>query len=252
MVPGRARPFAGRFWQMGLFDTFIDEDSTCPNCKAKVSDWQTKDLDNLMERWKKGDFVQYRKLEIITEEERKQKYPDDKFAPLRRTKQFVSNIPLMSYGKIPVDTSCDDCEAWLEAYAIIQGGRFSGIVKIDVDGKDRDLVLIRSEKSAKELREEFEERLSSLQMSCNHEESKWQILPLSEGPFIGKMRVCVRCEKTLETISGFDEHEKYEIDPNDPFFHPVPRRKTETGKKRKGRARQSRMSDHDKTLYGRP
>ncbi len=58
---------------MGAFDSFYDEDSKCPMCGKTITDgWQTKRLHRLMGSWHKGDFVQYRKLESIPEEEREE------------------------------------------------------------------------------------------------------------------------------------------------------------------------------------
>jgi len=54
---------------MGMFDSFRDEDAKCPKCSAKVTEWQSKDLESLGEHWDKGDFVQYRKLKRIPEKD---------------------------------------------------------------------------------------------------------------------------------------------------------------------------------------
>ena len=158
---------------MGTYDSFYDEDSTCPKCNAKVGEWQTKRLDSLLAHWKKGDFFQYRKYESIPEEERREKYGHRKFAPiLRITEKFQSDTPILSNGEVPVYTSCDSCNAWLEAYAKITDGRFVGIIEVEVGGEEKELVLIKPETNAKTLREEFGRRLSHLQESCKHEKSE--------------------------------------------------------------------------------
>src|SRR2546425_1872211 len=92
-----------------------------PKCQKRIGqDWQTKCLKSLMESWHKGDFVQYTKLEAIPEKERKTKYGDKSLAPfLRRTKEYLSGSPLILNGKVPVHTSCCNCDSWLEAYAKI-------------------------------------------------------------------------------------------------------------------------------------
>ena len=67
---------------MGMFDSFYDADSKCPNCNAKVTtDWQTKHLECMLESWRKGDFVQYRKLARISEEERKRDFTQTTDSP---------------------------------------------------------------------------------------------------------------------------------------------------------------------------
>jgi hypothetical protein len=71
-----------------------------------------------MELWNKGDFLQYTKWETIPEEERQRKYGNKPLTPfLRRTKEYLNKDPLIVNGKVPVHTSCSNCDKWLEAYA---------------------------------------------------------------------------------------------------------------------------------------
>ena len=188
---------------MGMYDSFYDEDSECPKCHAKItSDWQTKHLQSLMESWRKGDFLQYRKLETIPEEERKRKYGDTAlaFAPLfRRTENYLSDAPLLFNGKVPVHQSCDGCKAWLEAHAKIANGMFAGIVEVEADGEEKELVMTTPEGAAKILREEFERRLSHLQESCAHEKAEWMNGEWAPGRSPSRGLVCLRCEKILQT-----------------------------------------------------
>jgi hypothetical protein len=193
-----------------MFDSFYDEDSKCPKCSAKITtDWQTKHLECLLESWQKGDFVQYRKLERIPEEERKRDYRDRRFAPIfRRTNEPLRDAPLLFNGKVPVHTSCDECKSWHEAYAKIVGGRFTGIVEIEANREEKKFVVVIPETTTRSLREEFANRLSQLQESCKHENTKWMSVERAPGHISGESRVCLRCEKTLETIS--------DIEPNNP------------------------------------
>ena len=186
---------------MGMYDSFYDEDSKCPKCHMKMKgDWQTKHLDSFLGSWRKGDFLQYHKFETIPEEERKRKHGDKPLAPLlRRTNEYRSDAPLLFNGKVPVHTSCDNCNAWLEAYAKITNGRFAGIVEVEADGEEKELVLIKPETTAKTLREEFERRLSHLQESCKHEKAEWMNVEWAPGHFLGRELVCLRCEKILQT-----------------------------------------------------
>ena len=188
---------------MGMYDSFYDEDSECPKCHAKItSDWQTKHLQSHMESWRKGDFLQYRKLETIPEEERKRKYGDTAlaFAPLfRRTENYLSDAPLLLNGKVPVHESCDGCKAWLEAYAKITNGRFAGIVEVEAEGEEKELVIIKPEATGKTLREEFERRLSHIQGSCAHEKAEWMNVKRAPSHSLGRGLVCLRCEKVLQT-----------------------------------------------------
>ncbi len=182
----------------GVFDSFHDEDSECPKCHAKIGgDWQTQRLESLFASWRKGDFLQYHKYELIPEEERKKKYGDRAFAPIiRRTKEYQSDAPLLFNAKVPVHTSCDNCKAWLEAYAKIVSGRFAGIVEAEADVREKEMVLISPD--AKTLREEFETRLSHLQESCRHESAKWMDIESKLGYFEPGL-VCRKCEKILKT-----------------------------------------------------
>jgi len=191
---------------MGMYESFYDEDSKCPKCNAKITtDCQTKHLECMLESWHKGDFVQYRKLERIPEKERKRDYPDSIFPPLfRRTNEPVRDAPLLFNGKVPVHTSCDECKSWLEAYAKIVGGRFTGIVEIEANREEEKFVIVIPETTAKSLREEFANRLSHLQESCKHENTKWINMEWAPGHISGRGRVCLRCEKALETKNEFE------------------------------------------------
>jgi len=195
---------------MGLYDRFYDEDSKCPKCNAKITiEWLTKQFECLMETWKKGDIVQYRRLEEVPEGERKRGYGKGKFAPsLRKTDEYLGDKPLLLNGKVPVGTNCRKCESWLEAYAKVVDGRFMGIVEIEVDGERKEFVVFRPETTAKSLRKEFANRLSQLQESCKHESTKWMNIEWAPGHVSGRGRVCLRCEKILET--------KNEFEPNNP------------------------------------
>jgi len=186
---------------MGLYDSFYDEDSKCPKCKSKITtDWQTKRLESMLESWHKGDFVQYRKLETIPERKRKRKYGDLKFASsLRHSIEFLSDAPLLLNGKVPVHTYCKKCESRLEAYARVVSGAFTGIVEIEADGKEKEFVRIRPDATARSLRQDFEDNLSHLQESCEHKKTKWMYMEWVLGPIFGQRRVCLKCEKTLET-----------------------------------------------------
>ncbi len=225
---------------MGTYDSFYDEDSTCPKCKTKVrrGEWQTKRLDSLFERWKKGDFLQYRRWEYIPEQERREKYEDRKFAPIIRiTDEFQSDTPRLSNGKVPVYTNCEGCKAWLEAYAKITDGHFVGIVEAKANGEEKELIMVRPETTAKTLREEFERRLSHLQESCKHEKTKWMDLQWAPAHFLGMGLVCIKCEKILKTKDDT-------IDPKDPIFRNI-EKSSKPGKKTR------RSVNHDKILYGK-
>ena len=189
---------------MGADDTFSDEDSECPRCHSKVREWHTKQFQSFLENWKKGEFLQYRKIETVPEAERKGKDGSvSDFGSFRRTKEYLSDVPLMFAGKVPVHMSCGNCHAWLEAYARIVKGRFTGIVEIEADGSPKELVLIRPEATAEELREEFEGRLSQLQDSCKHTKTQWMNVEWALGhPSLGKRLVCLRCEKILQKTEG--------------------------------------------------
>ncbi len=184
---------------MGMYDSFYDEDSKCPKCNAKIDEWQTKHLQRLLGRWRRGGFLQYRKLERIPEEERKKKYGNSPWPMFRSTKEYLTDMPLLFNGKVPVHTSCPKCKTWLEAYAKILNGRFTRIIEIEADGEDKELVLIKEDTTARALRDEFDRRLRHLQESCKHEKTSWMdigIVPLH--PSVRSL-VCRRCEKTLET-----------------------------------------------------
>lgn len=161
---------------MGLYDSFYDEDSKCPKCNAKMTDyWQTKSLENALASWHKGDLVQYGKL-----------------------------APVVFNGNIPVHNSCRNCKSWLEAYARVVAGRFKGIMEIELGRKRREMVVMGPETTAESLRREFENRLSHLQESCEHEKTKWTEMKWPLGLIYGRRRVCLKCEKTLETRNEFE------------------------------------------------
>jgi hypothetical protein len=183
---------------MGLSDSFYDEDSKCPKCQRRVRQgWQTKRLESLMESWRKGDFFQYTKWETIPERERRN-HADKSLSPfIRKNRKYLSNVPLVFNGKVPVHASCENCNTWIEAYAKITSGKFVGIVEAEATGKEKELVTIP--RTAKMLRAEFESRLSQLQESCEHEKSKWMPLEWAPGHLSGRVRVCNRCEKILES-----------------------------------------------------
>ena len=61
----------------------------------------------------------------------------------------------------------------LEAYAKVVAGKFMGIIEIEADGEEKEFVIFRPETTAKSLRKEFANRLSHLQESCEHENTKW-------------------------------------------------------------------------------
>jgi hypothetical protein len=186
---------------MGLYDHFYDEDSKCPKCNHRITTkWLTKQFECLMETWKKGDFVQYRKYEEIPENERKRKYGNTKFAPIVRiTNEYLSHAPLLLNGKVPVGTSCKKCKSSLEAYAKVVDGKFKNIVEIEADGEEKEFVKFGPETTAQSLRDEFANRLSLLQESCKHAKAKWMLIEWAPGHVSGEGRVCLKCEKTLET-----------------------------------------------------
>ncbi len=125
-------------------------------------------------------------------------YGDELLSPfLRRTKEYLIDTPLILNGKVPVHTSCRNCESWLEAYAKITNGKFDGIVEAETSRKEKELVILP--RTAKGIREEFERRLSHLQESCSHEKSKWTRVRDTPGRGSHQILVCQRCEKILET-----------------------------------------------------
>ncbi len=191
---------------MGMYDSFYDEDSKCPKCNAKITtDWQTKRLESMLEIWRKGDFVHYRKLKEIPEAERRRKYGERKFTPMfRHTNEYVSDAPLLFNGKVPVHTYCEKCDLRLEAYARVVAGRFTGIAETQAGGEEKEFVTIKPETTAESLREEFANRLSQLQESCKHEKTKWMFIEWAPGHVSGRGRVCLKCEKTLETRNDLE------------------------------------------------
>ncbi len=188
---------------MGMFDSFRDEEAECPKCHAKVTEWQTKDLESLGEYWDKGDFVQYRKLERIPEKERKRKCGDRPFPLFQTSKEYLSDAPLLFNGKIPVHMSCEKCQAWLEGYAKILDGRFAGIVEAEAGVEAKQRVLIKREITAQTLRADFEKRLSQLQESCSHKRTKWMDIEWAPAHYYGKALVCLRCDKRLKMKPGW-------------------------------------------------
>lgn len=102
-------------------------------------------------------------------------------------------------------TSCNNCNSWLEAYAKITNGKFDSVVEAEVDGKQKELVLIEAETTAQTLTEEFDRRLFHLQESCKHESSKWTRKERALGHGSGQVLVCLRCEKILETRSSKEQ-----------------------------------------------
>jgi len=189
---------------MGMVDGFRDEDAECPKCHAKVAEWQTKDLERLGERWDRGDFVQYRKLKRIPENERKRKHGDKPFPLFQTSKEFLSDAPLLFNGKIPVHTSCKKCHAWLEGYAKILDGRFVGIVEAEADVKPKQRVLIKHQITGQTLRIDYERRLSQLQESCSHTKTKWMDVEWAPVHYYGRALVCLRCEKRLKIRPGWE------------------------------------------------
>jgi hypothetical protein len=161
---------------MGMFDTFHDEAAECPKCHAKVTEWQTKDLESLGEHWNKGDFVQYHKWKAIPRSDRKREYGDGPFPLFQSSEEYLSDAPLLFNGKVPVHMSCDKCNAWLEGYAKILDGRFAGIVEAEADVRPKPRALIKREITAATLRADYEKRLSELQESCGHKKTRWMIL----------------------------------------------------------------------------
>jgi len=86
---------------MGMYDTF-EADGDCPECAVVNSDWQTKSMsDPMLDRWKVGDL-------------------------------FLQTVPviLIMEGRVHCYTSCDHCNVWLEASALIEKGVFVGLDEI--------------------------------------------------------------------------------------------------------------------------
>jgi hypothetical protein len=190
---------------MGMIDSFYDEDSTCCKCRARmVGDWQTKHLQRLHGSWSKGDFLQYRNLANPREGDRKRKRGKVGLPSTScESEGYVSDAPLLFNGKVPVHQTCDNCSSRLVAYARILDGKFTGIVEMEADREEGELVIDREEITARTLREELARRLSNLQESCEHEESEWMPFEWAPGHRSGRVRVCNRCEKILE--SGEDK-----------------------------------------------
>ncbi len=192
-----------------MYDLFYDEDSTCPECDSKLQrEWQTRRLESLFERWKRGDFLQYREWEPIPERERRKKYGASGLAPaFRLTGKFRRKTPLLQAGKVPVSILCDRCKSWLVAYAKITGGKFIGIVEAEVGEKDKEFIRFGPKTTAKTLRDDFARRLEHFQESCKHETTKWISLDSWTNSY-PKEKVCVRCEKILETILSEDKRKR--------------------------------------------
>jgi hypothetical protein len=184
-----------------MIDSFYDEDSTCCKCGARmVRDWQTKHLQRLHGLWRKGDFLQYRKLADPRETKRKSIPANGELALASAERDgYVSDAPLLFNGKVPVHQTCDNCDSRLVAYARILDGKFTGIVEIEADREEGELVIDLAEVTAKTLREELARRLAGLQESCKHERSAWMPLEWAPGHLSGRVRVCSRCEKILES-----------------------------------------------------
>jgi hypothetical protein len=188
---------------MGMIDSFYDEDSSCPNCGAKlVRDWQTKHLQRLNESWLKGDFLQYSKLSSPREGLKRKRGKQGPARASSQRKEYASDAPLLFNGRVPVHQTCDGCRTRLVAYARILDGRFTSITEIGTHGEERDLIIARAEATARSLRIEFATRLSSLQESCRHEASAWMPFEWAPGHLSGRVRVCNGCEKILESDSG--------------------------------------------------
>jgi hypothetical protein len=189
---------------MGMLDSFHDEDAECPKCHAKISAWQTKDLESLGEHWNKGDFVQYHKWETVPKSERKRKYGKSPVPLFQSGKEYLSDAPLLFNGKVPVHMSCDKCNAWLEGYAKILDGRFAGIVEAEADVGPKPWALIKREITAATLRADYEKRLSELQESCSHKKTMWMDIEWAPAHYFGRALVCLRCEKRLKIKQGWE------------------------------------------------
>jgi len=86
---------------MGMFDTF-EADAECPECEGLTgSDWQTKELASLMDRWKTGDLFE------------------------------VNGGLVVNTGAIFCYNSCQHCGTWLEGMAYIEDGIFIGIQDVE-------------------------------------------------------------------------------------------------------------------------
>jgi len=56
-------------------------------------------------------------------------------------------------------------QAWLEGYAKVLDGRFTGIVEVEAGVREKPPVLVKRETTAQTLRADYEMRLSHLQES---------------------------------------------------------------------------------------
>lgn len=184
---------------MGLFDSFYDEDSTCPECHVKVSsDWQTKSLQSVLMSWHKGEPLQYTRPETIRKAKKRSRGRARTFAPtLQWTTGIDSESLLIFDGKVPVLTTCENCKALLWGYAQITDARFEGIVEIETDETKTRPVIV-PEKTAKSLRDDYERRLSNLQDSCTHERRNWRNMESIPARPPVRVLFCGKCEKTLK------------------------------------------------------
>lgn len=124
--------------ELGMFDSFVDENAVCPQCNVRQDSWQTKDLQALGESWTVGDFFQYHYLRPLRKREKERIIKEGRgivnargqlIAPLFAHGEYMSEQPIISNGEIKVHTSCDNrkCGTWLEALAVIRRGKFVGI-----------------------------------------------------------------------------------------------------------------------------
>lgn len=84
-----------------MFDTFTI-DGPCPNCTRIATDWQTKQLECLMETWKRGDKI------------------------------IICDLKGAS-GYVGVYTRCTGCKSWLQAEVHIDKGVVGNILKIEIE-----------------------------------------------------------------------------------------------------------------------
>ena len=90
---------------MGLYDAFILNDFLeCPLCgakeKARIKEFQTKELGQFFQCFKIGE------------------------------KAILNDCFQLLDGKYPAYSSCDKCDAWIDANAVIEGGKFVRIEDI--------------------------------------------------------------------------------------------------------------------------
>lgn len=87
---------------MGMFDT-LKYQIDCPECGSPVPDFQTKDLQCILDEFKKGDKVE---LDVH---------------PIK--KQYVTGI--MAYDK------CKKCNCWIDIIVAIKNDILGDIIKIE-------------------------------------------------------------------------------------------------------------------------